>query len=66
MLTSLKPTKEDQQMLDSIVESQASLQSHTELSPEEQLAVSILMKRNEKILIAHLQKMVEEANANKS
>ena len=66
ILSNLSISKKDSEVLNGIVSSQASLQIKVELSAEEKLAVDILMKRNERILISHLQKMMEEANADKS
>ena len=66
LLESLSPSKADHRRLEDIISSQAHLQCQTELSAEEKLAVEILMKRNEQILIKHIQKMMEEDNANKS
>lgn len=65
-LGSLNISRHDQEKINKMVQAQQKLESEQELTPEEQLAVNILMKRNEKMLIEHLQKMMEEQHADKS
>lgn len=65
-LGSLNISRHDQEKINKMVQAQQKLESQQELTPEEQFAVDILMKRNEKMLIEHLQKMMEEQHANKS
>lgn len=62
-LNTIRISVSDKLKLENIINTQATLESKNGLTPEENLAIEILMRKNEKILIEHIRTMVDKENA---